>query len=428
MEQIVRALESFGTKIRLINKSAIMIRISIIICITIFAAPCLSQDLEQAMDSLMSGYVESAQLHGSVTYVQQGDEILHLKAYGFNNVAQNQKMRQDDIFRIASMSKVITAAGALKLYEEGRFLLDDPVKNYLPQLSNLKVMENPGTDSARKVKLERDITIRDLFRHTAGFGYAYQESEDNDTIDKLYISKELSTSYQTADDFLRKLAEIPLKYQPGSKWEYSYSIDVLGFLIEKISGQNLHDYLTESLFTPLEMTSTGFYVSKENVNRLTGNYIYKDDQLELIDDPTKSEYLEIPTIYSGGGGLKDNVGGIVTTASDFANFCKMLLNYGMFKGKVILNRQTVELMISNQIEGIEDRSFPVGAYGFGVGVVPDIHYGRTQVISWLGGPYNTGFLINFNTGLIAVFLTQNSPWMHLNIVNKFFVVMSENMP
>ena len=117
-----------------------------------------------------------------------------------------------------------------------------------------------------------------------------------------------------------------------------------------------------------------------------------------------------------------------TTAVDFANFCNMILQYGKFKGKQILHPQSVELMISNQIGEIEKRSFPVGAYGFGVGTVPDINHGKTQVINWSGGPFNTSFIINFNNDLTAILLTQNSPWMHLNIVNNFFIVMSENMP
>ena len=245
-----------------------MLRLVFTVYSLLLASVCISQDLDQALDSLMSMYVDEGKLHGSVTYVQRGDEILHFEAHGFSNVELSQKMEKDAIFRIASMSKVITAAGALKLYEDGRFLLDEPVKEYLPQLSDLKVLENIGTDSVKIASLERDITIRDLFRHTAGFGYAYQESPNNDTIDNQYISKNLSTSNQTADDFLTKLAEIPLKYQPGSEWEYSYSIDVLGFLIEEITGQSLHEYLTESLFEPLEMTSTGFLCIKRECEKI----------------------------------------------------------------------------------------------------------------------------------------------------------------
>jgi len=386
-----------------------------------------SQRLEQKLDSVFSKLTKEGTLHGCVSYVQLGDEVVHFKSYGYQSIEENKKMPEDAIFLIASMSKVITAAGALRLYEEGKFLLDDPVKKYLHQFEGVKVLENIGTDSARLVNAKRDVTIRDLFRHTAGLGYAYVKMASNDTINNLYVDHNLSDGKQTSIDFLDKIGSFPLKYHPGSKWRYSYSIDVLGFLIEEITELSLHDYLKKSLFDPLDMSSTGFYVGKENINRLSSNYIYKDDKLELIHNPKTSSFKDVPLIYSGGGGLKDNVGGIVTTAQDFANLCHMLLKYGQFEGQQILKAQTVELMISDQIAAINDRGFPVSGYGLGTGVDHDVFEGSIKRVFWAGGPVNTYFFIDFEKKCIAIFLTQNSPWMHMNIMETFENIVLENI-
>ena len=374
----------------------------------------------------MSGYIVEGKLHGCVAYVQKEGKILLNKAYGFQSIERKQKLKSDAIFNIASMAKTITAAGALKLYEEGKFLPDDPVKKYLPELSNLKVLTNIGTDSSKVVPLKRDITIRDLFRHTAGFGYVQYERDVKNEVDSLYVVNKLSES-RTSGEFLNKISKIPLKYQPGSKWEYSYSIDILGFLIERITRRTLHDYLTEALFLPLEMNSTGFYLSKDNALRMTSLYSFTDNKLQLSKDPLKSHFLKKPTIHSGGGGMKGGIGALLSTAGDYANFCTMLLHYGNFNGKEILKPQTVELLISNQIAGIEDRSFPLSGYGFGVGVNPSLNQGKTKVISWTGA-YNTIFVVNYDSDLIAIFLTQHQPWGYLNIMDEFVSVLERTLP
>ncbi len=393
--------------------------ISLVSCIS------KSQDLSKNIDETYGKLIDEGKLHGCVTYVQQGENVLHFKAYGYQNIEENKPMGKDAIFLIASMTKVVTSAGALKLYEEGKFLLDDPVKKYLKQFEHMTVLENIGTDSARIVPTARDITIRDLFRHTAGFGYAYTKSASNDTIDNLYVDNKLYDS-NSSDEFLDKISSYPLKYHPGSKWRYSYSIDVLGFLIEEISGMTLEEYLKSEIFDPLEMTSSGFYVSPENINRLSSNYEFKDGKLQLIHNPETSPFAKPPKVYSGGGGLEDNIGGMVTTASDFANFCKMIMNYGVFKGQQILKPQTVELMLSNQIAGIEDRGFEVSGYGFGTGVGHDIYSGNVNTVFWAGGPVNTYFRINMSKKVIAIFMTQNSPWVHENVMGIFGEIVEQN--
>ena len=171
------------------------------------------------MDAVMQTHVDAGELHGCVTYVQKDGQVLLNKAYGFKDVEAKEKMDTEVIFHIASMAKTVVAAGALVLYEQGQFLLDGPVEKYLPELKDLQVMQNLGTDSSKLVPLNRSITIRDLFRHTAGFSYAYRLDESYNRIDSLYVTRGIDES-KTSEEFLETLASIPLKYQPGSKWEY----------------------------------------------------------------------------------------------------------------------------------------------------------------------------------------------------------------
>lgn len=374
-----------------------------------------SQNLKKELDSLLNKHIGEGQLHGCVTYVQQGDKVLHFESYGLMNIEANKKMQNDAIFRIASMSKLIVAVGALKLYEEGKFLLDDPVKKYIPQLADLQVKPDQKKDSL--VKLERDITIRDLFRVTAGFG----ETLFGD------VGK-------TPDQYVEQLSKIPLRYQPGARWVYGGNeIKLLGILVEKITNKNLHDYLNEVICKPLGMTTTGFYVEAPNADKLTGFYMFGNGQLKSAENLQTSPFLKLPLIRNGSGGM-------VSSVQDLANFYNMILHYGSFKGKQVLRPQTVELLITNQIANIKDRNFEVTGFGLGVGVnqghlpVKNGWYaadlstnGRTKSIYWQGSPYNTRFFIDFEKQLIAIFLTQNAPWKYLDLMSKFDDIVNKNV-
>lgn len=376
-----------------------------------------SQNLKKELDSLFNKHIGEGQLHGCVTYVQQGDKVLQFESYGLMNIEANKKMQNDAIFRLASMSKLFTAVAALKLYEEGKFLLDDPVKKFLPQFADLKVKPDPKKDSL--VALSRDVTIRDLFRTTAGFG------------------ETLTTEWgKTPDEFLDFICKKPLKYQPGSRWVYGgIELKVLGILVEKIAKKNLHDYLTEAFFKPLGMTSTGYYVKPENVERFSSFYGYENGKLKLVDNQHQLfDYFKLPDVRNGSAGM-------VSSAGDLANFNNMILHYGTFKGKQVLRPQTVELLISNQIDNIQDRGFAIAGFGFGTGVnqgrspvynsfvakEPDNNNGKTKSIFWSGSPYNTRFLIDFDKQIIAIFLTQNSPWKYLDLMSKFEGIVNKDV-
>jgi CubicO group peptidase (beta-lactamase class C family) len=375
-----------------------------------------SQSLERRLDSLLQGHVNKGEIHGCLAYVFQKGNVIINKPYGYMDLENKRLMEKDAIFRIASMIKIFTAAAALKLYEEGKFLLDEPVKKYIPEFANLRVIspECKSEDSLITLPLERDVTIRDLCRHTAGFGYG-----GDDIIGRLHAKKKISTnSGMTLKQFVMEITSVPLKYQPGSKWEYSYANDVLGYLIEVISKEPLDIYMDEAIFKPLRMTNTGFYVTHDKLNRLCNYYGYIDNRLVLIDKAETSKFAERPICISGGSGG-------VSTAEDYSKFCQMLLNYGEYNGKRILSRQTVELLTSDQIGEIKDRSFLVNGFGFGVGVNPAKYCGGTSSCYWAGAPYNNTYMFDYGKHMVAILFIQNSPWRHLGLMDKFDQIVIE---
>jgi CubicO group peptidase (beta-lactamase class C family) len=378
------------------------------------------------IDEMLNAHIQKGELAGAVAYILQSGNVVYFKAYGSMDIEHQRVMDKTALFRIASMTKPVTAVAALKLYEKGKFLLDEPVKKYIPELSNLRVLSSAVSAEGmfETVPLERDITIRDLFKHTAGFGYSFEDHP----VDKLYRDKKLITVATTLPGFVKNLADFPLEFQPGSQWEYSYSFDVLGYLVERISGQPLDQFIKQEIFDPLKMKSTFFWVPPDKTGNLTCVYEYKDGALKLYENATQNCYTDKKNLacVSGGGGLSDDFpGGIVTTAEDYGRFCQMLLNYGEVMGTRILKPATVELMISNQIAAVANRSFPVDGYGLGVGVKAEKYDGRTQSINWSGGPYNTVFRVNYANDYIAILLMQTLPWQNQGIMGKFMKLVDE---
>lgn len=373
--------------------------------------------LEKRLDSLLQRHVNSGTIHGCVVYVYQNGKVILNKPYGYMNLETKRPMEPDAIFRIASMTKALTAITALKLYEDGKFRLDEPVKKYIPEFANLQVLSSAckSIDSIVTVPLERDVTIRDLFRHTAGFGYGGE-----DIVGKLYEKYNVYNERNTLKQFVQSITKAPLKYQPGSKWEYSFANDILGYLIEVISGKPLDVCMQEVLFKPLHMDNTGFQVSDDKIQKLCNFYKYADGKLQLMDDALSSHLRQRPSFISGGGGA-------VSTVDDYSRFCQMLLNYGKIEGKQFLLPETVELFISNQIGEITDRSFPLDGFGLGIGVTPVKYNGGTAGCHWAGSPYNDTYQFSYSRGLIAIMLMQNAPWEHLGLMDKFQTIVNEEI-
>jgi CubicO group peptidase (beta-lactamase class C family) len=313
------------------------------------------------------------------------------------------------------MSKPITSVALMMLYEHGYFQLDDPVYKYIPEWRNLRVYELGNHPRWMTTPCERPMTIRDLFSHMSGLTYGFMERTNVDhAYRRLGIGREGSKDLRA---MVEALAGLPLEFSPGTRWNYSVSTDVLGYLVELISGVPLDEYFRTRIFEPLGMIDTGFTVPADKVDRFAANYTRgRDKKPRLEDDPATSFYTQPMTFFSGGGGL-------VSTAADYLRFCRMLLNHGELEGQRLLGRKTIELMTSNHLPGGRDLTeLATGAFsettyegvGFGLGFSIQLDCTRSQIVgspgefAW-GGAASTAFWIDPSEDLITIFMTQLMP-------------------
>jgi len=297
----------------------------------------------ERLHAQMQKQVDDQRLAGIVTLLARHGKVVEEKAYGKKDLAAGTPMTTDSIFRIFSMTKPVTGVAMMILYEEGKWSPSDPIAKYIPEFEQLKVYA--GTDKDGKTILEdpkHPPTIGELLTHTAGFTYGVFGSTP---VDKMYDDEKIlgSTSLQQMID---KLAMTPLLYQPGTKWVYSVSMDIQGYLIEKISGQSLPEFLQQHIFGPLKMKDTGFFVPKEKRDRFASLYVGGPDG-KLV--PSKSEGNSPATNYSVQPGMASGGGGLVSTADDYLRFAQMLLNQGELDGARILAPGTVQLMTANHL-------------------------------------------------------------------------------
>ncbi len=279
--------------------------------------------------------VAKREFAGAVTVVARYGKVVQCQAVGMMDLEKARPMTTDTIFRIYSMTKPITTVAALMLWEQGKFGLDDPVCKYIPQLKGLRVSAGKG----ETVASQREISIRDLMRHTSGLVDAFGDSP----VDRMYLHKNLLDPNSTLQDLVTKLTTVPLQDQPGTRFHYSVSTDVLGRLVEVTSGESLDVFFEQRIFKPLGMVDTGFYVPASKANRLAANYGPAGrGRLRVIDDPAKSLFLTPPKFLSGGGGL-------VSTARDYTRFCQLLLDGGELHGVRLLKPETIQLMTHNQL-------------------------------------------------------------------------------
>jgi CubicO group peptidase (beta-lactamase class C family) len=291
----------------------------------------------------MQQQVDQKQLAGVVTLLARHGKVAELRAYGKKDLASGAPMTTDTIFRAFSMTKVVTGVAMMILYEQGKWNPQDPVSKYIPEFARLKVFK--GVDANGKMLVEDPAhppTMHELMTHTAGFSYGLF---GDGPVDKMYQSTGVMAS-KNLQEMINKLAGIPLLYQPGTKWVYSVSMDVQGYIVEKLSGQSLPDFMHDHIFAPLKMSDSGFYVPKEKWNRFAT--LYGEDSTGALQATTPTpalglgDYKSQPTMPSGGGGM-------VTTAQDYSRFAQMLLNGGELDGVRILAPSTVQLMSSNHL-------------------------------------------------------------------------------
>jgi CubicO group peptidase (beta-lactamase class C family) len=350
------------------------------------------------LGSVMRGEIERGRVPGAVALVARRGRVAYFESYGRRDPSSPDPMARDSIFRIYSMTKPIVSVAAMMLWEEGRFLLSDPIDKYLPELGGRKVAVVRGAE-IELVDAERPITIQDLLRHTSGLTYEFRGSGP---VHKMYTAEKIYSRNQSNADQVATLAKLPLLHQPGTKWEYGRSTDVLGRLIEVLSGLTLGEYLQRHIFAPLGMVDTAFYVPAARHGRLAEAYAKDPDtgagvQLVNVQDAPKFE--------SGGGGL-------VSTAGDYARFLQMLLNGGRLDGVRFLSRKTLELMTADHLgpmTGATDLLLP--GYGFGLGFAVRLQPGIAHVPGsvgqyFWGGLAGTTFWVDPAEALFAIMLIQ----------------------
>jgi CubicO group peptidase (beta-lactamase class C family) len=364
-------------------------------------------------------YVDEGRLPNAIVQIADRDGVVYSDAYGHADVESQKPVDMDTIFRIYSMTKPITSIVLMQLFEEGRFLLEDPVEKFLPDLANPQVMIG-GSDQAPITRpAMRSITIRDLLTHASGLTYGFFRQTP---LDARYRDQNLG-DFVVADyslaEAIRRLGAEPLLFDPGTSWNYSMSTDVCGAVIEAITGQTLAQALSERLLEPLEMFETGFSVPETAADRFTSLYVPNpsgDDSLVRIDDYTSSAYLQPPAFLSGGGGL-------VSTIGDYQKFCSMLLAEGVGNGNRIIGRRTLEYMTLNHLPGgklLNELGQSVFAevamdgmgFGLGFSVVEDPAANGSLCspgeFAW-GGAASTAFWVDPVEGLTAIFMTQLLP-------------------
>ena len=351
----------------------------------------------------MQGFVDDGLLSGVVTMAARDNKIIHSEAVGYRDLEAQAQMTTDAIFRIYSMTKPVTGVALMMLYEEGKFRLSDPVEKYLPEMQNLQVYAGMDADGNMITEeANHKMTIRELMSHTGGLSYGIFAQSP---VDSMYVQAGLLDTNDTLEEFTTKLGQIPLKHQPGSRWEYSVSVDVQGYLVEKLAGQSFGEFLEERIFDPLGMTDTDFHVPEEKASRFAQVYGYTEaGDLIAQEGFPGANFMIDPVFESGGGGL-------VSTAMDYMRFSQMLLNGGELDGVRILAPLTVDLMHRDQTPASMDGSI-LGARGTSFGLDfaiiedPVEAEGYSTGEYYWGGAAGTWFWIDPVESLIFVGMIQ----------------------
>jgi len=352
----------------------------------------LSSDTLELAVHKMQEYIDSGKLAGIATLVMKDGKIVHRERFGYANIEEEQPVEENSIFRIFSMTKPVTAVALMMLYDEGMFELDDKLSRYIPEFADVMVY-NPETKSLEPQIDE--LSIRHLLTHTSGIVYGWGQSY----VDSLYqVTGVGGWDSATIGDKVKLMAQLPLKFQPGTAWEYGLSIDVAGYLVEVLSGVPLDEYFQSRIFTPLKMDDTGFSVPEDKHQRLAGLY-FRDGEGKLNPAGEWGDRFKKPaTVFSGGGGL-------VSTMDDYLTFCRMLLNGGTLNGVKILEESTVKLIMTDQLP--ETASYQEGT-GYGLSGQVNLESGE---YSWAGAA-STNFWIDPSNQIIIIAYTQLMPGDH----------------
>ncbi|HRO45419.1 serine hydrolase domain-containing protein [Agriterribacter sp.] len=416
-------------------------RTIMLLCFTVTATASFSQILQTAapasvqfseeklkrIDGLVQQYIDSGWINGATAIIARNGKIVYYKGLGYDDAATKKPLPKDAIMRIASQTKAITSVAVMMLYEEGKFLLDDAVSKYIPEFKNPVVLDsfNEADTTYTTVPAKSEITIRQLLTHTSGIHYA---QIGNKTFNAIYakagIIAGIGVNRIKLADIMKKLGSLPLAHQPGEKFTYGLNTDLLGYLVEVVSGMSFNVFLKTRIFEPLGMKDTYFYLPAEKQNRLAT--LYTEDDTRHIKkaaatmDINGTFYTNYPnmngTYFSGGGGL-------ASTAYDYAVFMQMLLNNGVYNGKRILSRNTIRMMTTNQIGDL--RLGQGNTFGLGFELVTEkgsAFSPRSEgSYSW-GGMFSSSYWIDPKEKIVAQLFLQLYPNSHGDIHEKFKVL------
>ena len=379
------------------------------------------------IDNMIKRYIDAGKMNGATALIARNGKIVYYRGFGYDDKENKKPMKRDAIFRIASQTKAITSVAVMILFEEGKFLLDDPLSKYIHSFKNPQVLDkfNEADSTYTTVPAKREVTIRDLLNHTSGIGYAQIGSKESNAI---YAKNNIRSFYgqgskSLAED-MQKLGTLPLMHNPGEKFTYGLNTDVLGYLVEVVSEMSLDDFFKKKIFEPLGMKDTYFYIPPEKQNRLATTYYpdstgklqklpdeyYDNGQIKINFPKTNGSY------FSGGAGLS-------STVYDYAIFLQMLLNGGEYDGKRILSRHTIKMMITNQLGDIS--SDEKNTFGLGFSIVSNEDSGKEPVsvgtYSW-GGIYSTDYWADPEEKIVGLIFKQfwNDPAQETN--QKFKVM------
>ncbi|MDQ3290673.1 MAG: beta-lactamase family protein [Bacteroidota bacterium] len=379
----------------------------------------------QRIDKMLQEYTSKKNIPGAIAFIARDGKPVYQKTFGYNDLETKSPLDQNAIMRIASQTKALTSLGVMLLFEEGKFLLDDPVSKYIPSFKNQQVLDklNEKDTTYTTVPAKREVTIRHLLTHTSGIGYAGIGSKEARAI---YAKAKVTSGIGNPDgkigDAMNRLGGLPLMHQPGEKFTYSLSTDVLGYFIEVISGQPLDKFMRTRIFEPLNMQDTYFYLPAAKHNRLAILYT-EDEQKNTVKAQSRNgfspDYPKITngTYFSGGAGLS-------STIADYAKFLQMMLNNGSYNGKQIISPATVRLMTINQIGEVNQGGDNKFGLGFGV-ITPK---GSTKLgvsegsYEW-GGYFGTSYWVDPKEGIIGLLYTQKAPNTNWGTISDKFKAM-----
>jgi len=376
----------------------------------------------EKLHALVKQHIDDGQYAGAISLIVRGGAIVDWQTYGFRDLEAKLPMERDTIVRIYSMSKPITSVAVMMLFEEGRFRLDDPISRYIPELREMKVFKGGTADAPELVDAKAPITIKHLLTHTSGMTYDFGTSP----VEQLNKKADL-WSAPTFKEFIARAATLPLAHEPGEKWTYGINTDVLGYLVEVLSGQKFEDYLEERIFKPLEMNETSFLVPEEKRARQARIY-------ELGPDGKLRPAKPILNSYRGpGDGFPSGGGGLYSTIGDYARFAQMLLNGGRLDGVQILSRKTVELMLANHLNHLAQPTLsPNGADGFGLGGSVRLDLAKGNSLGSVGqfgwsGAATTYFNLDPREETVALLFIQHFPYDPHGLFPKFSTLFYQSL-